>query len=224
MQNDNDLLDDIKKLSIDHQVLCKYTAYFCKVKENENLNKEDEKLYLDLKSALEGDAVLRGVGGTVTIKTLTGKSFSFDIIFSQPVRDLQIMLEQAEGIPMDQQRLIFAGKQLQEDQSLESYGIKNESILHLVLRLRHVPPPGLGGLGGGMNIAQIPAHKHMSASSGRANQSSEKINIFVKTLTGKTIEINIAQNATIEDVKGAIQDSEGIPPDQQRLIFAGNQL
>lgn len=39
MQNDNDLLDDIKKLSIDHQVLCKYTAYFCKVKENENLKK-----------------------------------------------------------------------------------------------------------------------------------------------------------------------------------------
>lgn len=125
-----ELLEQIQNNKIEKDSDIKYIL----VHDNKNLILDDLLIHQGIK---EGDLIEINNTGIIhiSVKTLTGKTMFFDVPPNLTIRMLKRFIEVKEYIPISEQRIAFEGKQLEDNRTIDEYEIKNESTLHLILRL-----------------------------------------------------------------------------------------
>src|ERR1700730_17661075 len=116
----------------------------------------------------------------INVMTLTGKKLNFIVNTNITVYELKTIIQVKEGIPPDQQRLVYAGIQIENDHTLTDYNIQKEVTIHIVLRLRGggIGPTNFVDVSNSSGIQKV----QLSMSAPRGRIVHKGINIEIKCL------------------------------------------
>lgn len=135
-----------------------------------------------------------------------GQTITLEVASSDTIEDVNVVIQVKEVAPPAQQRLIFSCKQFDHSRAVPEHNIRKESTMYISPHYHHLC------IRGAMLTSCL------------VFRVLDSMQIFVKTLMGQTIPLEVKPSDTIGSVKAKIQDKEAIPSDQQRLIFANKPL
>lgn len=165
----------------------------------------------------------------IFIETLTGKSIRIDVESDDTIDIVKAKIQDKEDIHPAQQRLFLCSRPLQGHRTLSHYHVWKDSTLDLILpkspkRKTKTAPTIPRKATIGPITTEISRRTATPEQQYEANVPTIPMQIFVQTLTGKTISLEVKSHYTIKKIKAKIQDEEGIHPAHQRLFLANKPL
>lgn len=164
----------------------------------------------------------------IFIETLTGKSITIDVESDDTIDIVKAKIQDKEDIHPAQQRLFLCGRQLKDHHTLSHYHVWKDSTLDLILRNSPKYKTTAPITPTRATAAPITAESSRRTTTQQQQYETDvptiPMQIFVQTLTGKTISLEVKSHYTINKIKARIHDEEGIHPARQRLFLANKPL